>query len=95
MSEMTAETCQNCGHEGKTAKRKVVVCDNCGAQADMVYCPYNRGMVAPRDQGWIGGFWHDMVKSSRGVSDVGSADLCSIACGQAWSKCHERALVIA
>lgn len=91
MSEQTIQTCPECKHEGKMPSRRVVICDQCGAQADMVRSPYAQGLVSPSSSvggTWTGGFHYvDLAPKSK----VMRTDFCSWQCARAFEQYHERA----
>jgi hypothetical protein len=61
--------------------RRVVICDQCGAQTDLVWNPYSREMAPPYEDGWTGVF-------RQREDGGGRADFCSSACSGVWRQTH-------
>jgi hypothetical protein len=98
MSERTIQTCPECKHEGEMPSRRVVICDQCGATADMIHCPYTNSLSSPSSWSggtWTGGFYKHDRPVREGYAQIDSADFCSQACRGEYEKTHERAVVIA
>lgn len=88
MSVRTVRTCPSCSHEVEMKGRSVVVCDQCGKQADRVKRPYVAGLVSPA--GWrCVRFIHDRPVR-RGYAPVEYRDFCSATCIGEYEKTHER-----
>lgn len=93
VSEQTMRTCPSCGLEGEMRGRSVVICDQCGIQADKRHCPYRRGLASP--EGWSGGFYETDAPVRKGYAPVISVDFCSEVCRWVYEQTHKRAMVIA